>query len=756
MVDGRNRSRSIVKISLFSLIVLGVCLIVCLIHIGDIKTNFEQKMSSNLRSDLQIATQVVSDRMKHSMTALKDSADKISNSVHIPTKPYIINVISESQKIDAFEAVVYISRNGTIFYSDGMTQDSTEAGIFRYVDVETPVVKIMNPHETVIQKGLAYYIVPVYYKSEKIGQIVGIKYLTGLLKEDSFQYINQIGDTFMMNQNGDIQAENVDDFKLDLYESESIFDRIAAITGNTEQNRAKIEGWKTSLSKDDYIYDELVNPQGEKVDVAIMRIAASDNLFLVHCFPDSVFSDAVRPILIRTVFVCGIIVVLMLSLILFVWASTKHHSKMIEILAYKDNVTNGKNANYFYDQAIIILSNNKERAYLVERFDVLNFRYINEAYGHLRSDDLLKIIYHVASEIFQEDELCVRLDSDQYVLLAKNDDHYFSRIKAIEQQVNEEVKKIGIYYPIRLKRGIYQIRNGEHEIQTFIDRANIARKSVDRRGKELVAIYSDKIINEMRKIDKIEAEMEDALVNGGFRIYIQPKWDVVKDQICGGEALVRWIKSDGSIISPNSFIPIFERNGFIEKLDFYMLESICKKMRELIDMEVEILPISINQSRILLHNPEYVNRVESIIEAYHVPKEMIELELTETVFFSEKNKMLHVMRQLKEQNVVISMDDFGSGYSSLNLLKEIPFDVLKIDREFFGESVSKKSSSFILKKIVEMAEGLGIQVVCEGVETKEQLDIITEIGCRYVQGFYYGKPMPMDVFIEKYHNIKPV
>jgi len=114
------------------------------------------------------------------------------------------------------------------------------------------------------------------------------------------------------------------------------------------------------------------------------------------------------------------------------------------------------------------------------------------------------------------------------------------------------------------------------------------------------------------------------------------------------------------------------------------------------------------------------------------------------------------MRQLKEQNVVISMDDFGSGYSSLNLLKEIPFDVLKIDREFFGESVSKKSSSFILKKIVEMAEGLGIQVVCEGVETKEQLDIISEIGCRYVQGFYYGKPMPMDVFIEKYHNIKPV
>ena len=259
----------------------------------------------------------------------------------------------------------------------------------------------------------------------------------------------------------------------------------------------------------------------------------------------------------------------------------------------------------------------------------------------------------------------------------------------------------------------------------------------------------------MRKIDKIESEMNNALKTGEFKMYLQPKWDIVKDQLVGAEALVRWIKPDGTIVFPSNFIPIFENNGFIEKLDFFMLETVCREMKKRMDKGLSVCPVSVNQSRLLLHNPEYVNNVSKILRTYSIPRKYIELELTETVFLDDREKMLEMMNQLKEQHVRLSMDDFGSGYSSLNLLKDIPFDVLKIDREFFSEAITSESSTWILRKIVEMAEGLGIEVICEGVETDEQIEILRTVGCHLVQGYYYSKPISLEEFIQKYGDMEP-
>ena len=205
------------------------------------------------------------------------------------------------------------------------------------------------------------------------------------------------------------------------------------------------------------------------------------------------------------------------------------------------------------------------------------------------------------------------------------------------------------------------------------------------------------------------------------------------------------------MIYPSDFIPLFETNGFIEKLDFHMLEMLCKRLRDLEqDEKYKLVPISINQSRILINNPDYVKNVEKVISRYDIDVKNLEIEITETVFFDEKNKMIEVVNQLKELGLNLAMDDFGSGYSSLNILRDIPFDILKIDREFVSESVASKSSIIIMQKIIEMAKGLKIKVICEGVETKEQIETLRDLGCTMVQGYYYDKPIPMEDFLEKY------
>ena len=257
----------------------------------------------------------------------------------------------------------------------------------------------------------------------------------------------------------------------------------------------------------------------------------------------------------------------------------------------------------------------------------------------------------------------------------------------------------------------------------------------------------------MRKVDMIESTMERALFNGEFKLFVQPKWNISENHLYGGEALVRWIRDDGTMVYPSDFIPVFEKNGFIEQLDMYMLESSCQLIRQLVDAGKPVYPISVNQSRVLLHNPQYLEKVKEVLQRYDIPKRSIELEVTETVLFMDQGKMLSIMNNLKAEDIPLSMDDFGSGYSSLNMLKDFPFDVLKIDKEFFSESITSEASILILTKIVEMAHGLGIKVICEGVETKDQVEMLRKIGVRYVQGYYYSRPIPGARFLEQFCDL---
>ena len=572
-----------------------------------------------------------------------------------------------------------------------------------------------------------------------------------MIESEAFANMKSIGDIYVLDRDAHILAttypmesaqqkyENFLDFSTNMYHisnhSNSVLKSAilnATLEGETFvcQNKDSANYYMTYVTLDGY----------EDVVVALF-------------YSDDAFNMSENGIVGSTVVTVAIIIILMTLLLVIELLSSARTNKMIEKFAFEDEITGGTNLNYFKRKAAEILKRYRVMAFSIHRFDISNFRYINEAYGHEKADLLLKVITEEAEHIFSSNEICVRMNADQFVLLTKNTLDLEERLFVFTDKVNARALDIGIRYPIKFKRGVYKVQDTSEDISIIIDKANAARKELNGEEKVCVAVYSDKMVKDMRKVDLIESTMERALFNGEFKLFIQPKWDISENHLYGGEALVRWIRDDGTMVYPSDFIPVFEKNGFIEQLDMYMLESSCQLIRQLVDAGKPVYPISVNQSRVLLHNPQYLEKVKEVMKRYGVPKRSIELEVTETVLFMDQGKMLSIMNSLKAEEIPLSMDDFGSGYSSLNMLKDFPFDVLKIDKEFFSESITSEASILILTKIVEMAHGLGIKVICEGVETKDQVEMLRKIGVRYVQGYYFSRPLPGARFLEQFCDL---
>ena len=240
--------------------------------------------------------------------------------------------------------------------------------------------------------------------------------------------------------------------------------------------------------------------------------------------------------------------------------------------------------------------------------------------------------------------------------------------------------------------------------------------------------------------------MNHALNSSQFIPYLQPKYDLKTNKATGAEALVRWAHPQKGLVSPGIFIPIFERNGFISKLDFYMWESVCKILRNWIDSGKKVVPVSVNISRTNLYNPELVDIICNLVKKYDIPPELLNLELTETSYMDNPALMMETVQRLRDKNFIVLMDDFGSGYSSLNTLKDITVDVLKIDMKFLQETVHQERSRKILECVINLAKKLNVPVVAEGAETEDQVNFLRDMGCEFVQGFYFSKPIPLKEF----------
>jgi len=739
-----------VKISLTVAVLFAVVWLIYGIHLNDFTHEYKSVMFDFIMSQTEKESQCISSEFEKKCEIITHGSRSIGISLASGNNDEIANILATISSTGKFESTVYIDKNNTIYFQDGsIARDYDVAPIVAKYESGSSYTAFNNMEGFIDSKGGLGVISRVVQNNETVGYICGVSDYDSLVNHEDLRR-ELPHEEVILDNTGTVTARIYSNDSVKAAENEiSFFDSLHDVMTETDYDAFTRE-FNECVSANVSGLNRVSTSDGI-LTLIYYPILGSDGWTVMNCYPNYVIMTKTRSIQIKAILMFTLIVIIMIITAILLIKYLSSERKRVTELEFLDGLTGVYNRNAFVSHAEKTLKENKNLPYYMICFDVINFRIINETYGHERSDIIIKAMAEACKEAFGHNETYGRLTADVFVALTIDDGEEDERIEFIENKVAEEAKKVFINHPIKIKRGRYEVVDIAESINRMIDKANIARKFVNSNSTQASCQYSEELMNDARKAEDIESKMELALQNGEFKPYLQGKFNMVENRVVGAEALVRWIKDDGTVIPPGDFIPLFEQNGFVEKIDFYMLEEICKYLRRMIDEGREVYKISVNQSRYLMNDPEYVSKVKDILLRYQIPIGLIEMELTETVFFHEKERMIKMMNDLKTMNVELAIDDFGSGYSSFNILKDVPFDVLKIDREFLTDSVHTEKGKWILQEIVEMAHGLGMSVICEGVETQEQIDLLVSIHCHLAQGFFYSRPIPMDEFIEKYN-----
>lgn len=442
------------------------------------------------------------------------------------------------------------------------------------------------------------------------------------------------------------------------------------------------------------------------------------------------------------------VVVICVSLVFFLIYKSR-----IEKITFYDKLTGFLTEYKFHTEMTRILGRAEPNEYSVISIDIDNFKYINEMYDFNVGNTILKMFAEYLEDIFNGAEIFSRIHSDKFYVLIKTsilqenkDKRHFS---------SEDFSHLlGELYHIYTSRGVYEIGDPSAKLTTILTCVNTARNF----GKSVHGNTSIKFTEQMalsrQKQNKIVSSMEHALQDKEFEVYYQPKIDLRTKEICGAEALIRWIVRDGAPIFPDEFIPLFEKNRYITKLDFYVFEEVCAFVSKNSEILKDI-KLSINLSTITLLLDGLPELLIDIVGRYNISVSSLELEVTESAFVDNLDFIKYQINLLKGLGFTIALDDFGSGISSLNQLKDIDVDVIKLDKGFLSSSLNEDKGIIIVENVLLLAKRLNLEIVAEGVETIENVNALTSFGCDVAQGYYFARPMPVAPFIDYIRDYSP-
>lgn len=707
---------------------------------NNIKTNLESEIISSLSEEAEENAALIEKEIDAKFGVLQSFANELSS-----TGDEIAEIRDMQSFVEVynFRRMGFVDLNGIAKTTDGFEKDLSFREFYQ-VGLKGESFITESLQETIgnsTEDMINILSVPVYDNKGEIKGVLFATYLTEKFHEvifsDSFQ---GEGYTYIVAGDGDVISSYGDGMQKE-------YDNIFIYTGDAAQY-------------DDAIQEKVENDMREKISrVGIgvnedndkyfycykpLEIESADmNWYIFSIEPKSVLDERMHPIMRDIQFLTVILIcILVMANIVFLFYNVRRRQELFR-LAYKDSITGGDNFSNFKEKA---KKYENTEGYVIA-LDISEFKLVNNVCGNASGDEVLKVIWDVILANCNDNEQAARVNADRFVIF------WIERSKKtvtyrIEKLINEiegisEQLSVPRLYPVIGIRAVEKLDDADKRYGEALRAKALIKNRRDRH----YAFYDEIDYDTIVENKNLENGFEKALADKKFEVWYQPKFNSHTGKIVGSEALIRWRADDGSLISPGRFIPLFEKNGNIIRLDEYVFREVCRQQKEWQKEGIQILPVSVNISRFSLYYSNVVEKYERIINYYDVDHKYVQIEITESAII-ENTVIVELIQKFHDAGFDILLDDFGSGYSSLASLNQMPFDTIKLDKSLV-DYVGNENGEKLLKFIVQLVQSLGMKITAEGVEYKEQLDFLENLNCDDIQGFYFSKPLMLADFSAK-------
>lgn len=707
---------------------------------NNIKTNLEREIISSLSEEAEENAALIEKEIDAKFGVLQSFANELSS-----TGDEIAEIRDMQSFVEVynFRRMGFVDLNGIAKTTDGFEKDLSFREFYQ-VGLKGESFITESLQETIgdsTEDMINILSVPVYDNKGEIKGVLFATYLTEKFHEvifsDSFQ---GEGYTYIVAGDGDVISSYGDGMQKE-------YDNIFIYTGDAAQY-------------DDAIQEKVENDMREKISrVGIgvnedndkyfycykpLEIESADmNWYIFSIEPKSVLDERMHPIMRDIQFLTVILIcILVMANIVFLFYNVRRRQELFR-LAYKDSITGGDNFSNFKEKA---KKYENTEGYVIA-LDISEFKLVNNVCGNARGDEVLKVIWDVIMANCNDNEQAARVNADRFVIfwIESSKKTVTYRIEKLINEIEGISEQLSVprLYPVIGIRAVEKLDDADKRYGEALRAKALVKNRRDRH----YAFYDEIDYDTIVENKKLENGFEKALADKKFEVWYQPKFNSHTGKIVGSEALIRWRADDGSLISPGRFIPLFEKNGNIIRLDEYVFREVCRQQKEWQKEGIQILPVSVNISRFSLYYSNVVEKYERIINYYDVDHKYVQIEITESAII-ENTVIVELIQKFHDAGFDILLDDFGSGYSSLASLNQMPFDTIKLDKSLV-DYVGNENGEKLLKFIVQLVQSLGMKITAEGVEYKEQLDFLENLNCDDIQGFYFSKPLMLADFSAK-------
>lgn len=555
------------------------------------------------------------------------------------------------------------------------------------------------------------------------------------------------GYSYIVKQNGDEVADTVNPFGFD-----GLQNVFTALKNASESNVGAAARLKQGMENGETGYIRFHNKADKYMYFSPLGVK---DWYMLNVVPTGIMDSTRDFIMFITYILCAALAVIFITFLLYIYKIEQQKKQELSNIMYVDNITGGYSfARFCVEAQRCVEGARSEAAYII--MDIDKFKVINELFGYEAGNQTLCFIWNMWKSCCRPEEIFARRIADRFVALWYFEDReeLNERLEDFINLLQSRIPEGKFDYTLKVTMGVYIIKDKCEDIQSMMNYAVMAHASIKGREDTWYAFYDDEFRQKLLENKLMEDQMKRALKTREFVVYYQPKYSAMTKELVGAEALVRWKKADGSTVMPGKFIPLAERNGFINHLDKYIFTEVCRRQKEWLEEGKKIVPISVNLSRRHLYNDEFMEEYRNIVADVELPVKYVQLELTESAIFENQEALCQIIDRLHSIGFRILMDDFGTGYSSLMMLKSIPIDILKLDKSFVDDFDDRRGEE-IIKSVIQLAQALHIEVTAEGVETEDQYKFLKKLGCNIIQGFYFAKPMPDTEFESLLENTAP-